>query len=152
MSENKEKNTTAHIYDNIEVGPTTNATGIAESGESYLEAIYILKERKNGDIVRAIDLANELNFTKASVSRALSNLKEKDLVLIEDNGNIVFTKLGHKEALKIFQRHQLLTIFLKHIANVDIQIAEHDACRIEHVISNEAIKGIKEYLKKEKLI
>lgn len=125
---------------------------IAESGENYLETILIIKERNEDGLVRAVDVANELGFSKPSVSRALAMLKERGLIKIAPSGAILFTPDGRALAEHVFERHQLLTVFLKNIANVPADIAEHDACRIEHVISDETMNGIRSYLKDNKLI
>ena len=124
---------------------------VAESGENYLETIYLIKERNTDGIVRAVDVANFLGFSKPSVSRALGLLKEKGFIIIEDNGAINFTPDGRILAEAVFERHKLLTVFLHHVANVSLDIAEKDACRIEHVISQETVDGIKEYLAKNNL-
>lgn len=125
---------------------------IAESGENYLETILIIKERNEDGLVRAVDVANELGFSKPSVSRALGMLKERGLIKIAQSGAILFTPDGRALAEHVFERHQLLTVFLQNIANVPADIAEHDACRIEHVISDETMSGIRVYLENNKLI
>ncbi len=125
---------------------------VAESGENYLETILVIKERNEAGIVRAVDIANELGFSKPSVSRALGQLKDKKLIKILNSGAIVFTPEGQELAEHIFERHQLLTVFLKTVAGVPSNIAEHDACRIEHVISDETMAGIKAYLEENRLI
>lgn len=125
---------------------------VAESGENYLETILVMKERNEAGIVRAVDIANELGFSKPSVSRALNQLKEKNLIKILDSGAILFTPEGQTMAESIFHRHQLLTVLLMNIAKVPANLAEHDACRIEHVISDETMEGIKNYLLEQGLI
>ncbi|HIV14841.1 MAG TPA: metal-dependent transcriptional regulator [Candidatus Avisuccinivibrio pullicola] len=125
---------------------------VAESGENYLETILVMKERNEAGLVRAVDVANELGFSKPSVSRALNQLKEKNLIRILDSGAILFTPEGQELAESIFERHQLLTVLLQHIADVPSNIAEHDACRIEHVISDETMAGIKVYLEEHGLL
>ncbi|HHX60144.1 MAG TPA: metal-dependent transcriptional regulator [Epulopiscium sp.] len=96
--------------------------------------------------VRSIDIARELNFSKPSVSRAVGLLKEDDLISIDTNGFITLTSSGHKKAKDIYEKHQVLTAFLRDIIKISPEIAEQDACRIEHVISEETFEGIKEYL------
>ena len=125
---------------------------IAESGENYLETILIIKERNEDGLVRAVDVANELGFSKPSVSRALSMLKERGLIKIAQSGAILFTPEGRALAENVFERHQLLTLLLKEVAKVPSDIAEHDACRIEHVISDETMVGIRNYLTEHGLI
>lgn len=114
---------------------------IQESGENYLETILLLSQ-KNGS-VRSIDIANELDFAKPSVSRAMGILKEAGLIFVEHNGNINLTEAGLKRANEIYERHSILTEFLVKTLDVPIDIAEKDACRIEHVISIETFKKIK---------
>lgn len=130
--------------------PTRNGV-VAESGENYLETIYLIKERNTDGIVRAVDVANFLGFSKPSVSRALGLLKEKGFISIADSGAINFTPDGRILAEAVFERHKLLTVFLHHVANVSLEIAEKDACRIEHVISQETVDGIKDYLAQNNL-
>ncbi len=125
---------------------------VAESGENYLETIYVIKERSEDGIVRAVDVANELGFSKPSVSRGLGLLKEKGLIKIADSGTITFTPEGMAKATEVFERHQLLTLLLQHIAKISPEIAERDACRIEHVVSKETMQGIKTYLREHNLI
>lgn len=118
-----------------------------ESGENYLETILVL-ENKIG-IVRSIDIARELEFSKPSVSRAVGLLKENNYIDIDVDGFIKLTKTGRTMAESIYDRHKVLTDFFVKIANVSEKIAEEDACRIEHVISSETFSGIKKYLKKK---
>ena len=120
-----------------------------ESGENYLETIYLLKKR-NGQ-VRSIDIARELEFSKPSVSRAVGILKEDGFIKIDNEGLIELTNDGKIKAEKIFEQHQNLTTFLINIG-ISKETAEEDACKIEHVISEETSQGIKEYLIEKKLI
>lgn len=119
-----------------------------ESGEDYIETIYILKKRKG--MVRSIDVANELNFSRPSVSRAVGLLKEDGLITVEDDGELVLTELGLKKAKSVYEKHTNLTKFLMLTAGVNEDIAETDACRIEHIISPETFRGIKRFLKEHK--
>ena len=119
---------------------------LLESGENYLETILILQKR-NGH-VRSIDIANELNFTKASVSRAMSILKKDNYINMEPGGNIVLTELGIQKASAVLERHIILTKFISEVLKVNPEIAEKDACRIEHIISPETFAGIKNILNK----
>lgn len=114
---------------------------LQESGENYLETILIL-EQKNGS-VRSIDIANELNFSKASISRAMAILKKAELITIEKSGQIKLTEIGHKKATEIFERHCHIKEFLMITLNIDEELADKDACRIEHVISDETFGKIK---------
>ena len=112
-----------------------------ESGENYLETILILNEKNNGK-VKSIDLAKELNFSKPSVSRAVSILKNEGYIKVESSGYLILTEAGMAKAQMIYDRHKTLT----KIANVTPEVAEKDACRIEHVISNETFYGLKTFL------
>ena len=123
-----------------------NDMSLLESGENYLETILVLTKR-NGS-VRSIDIAEEMNFTKASVSRAMSILKRDNYIIMEPDGRILLTKEGQKKAAAVYDRHITLTRFINEILHVDEEIAEKDACRIEHIISPETFAGIKEMLKK----
>ena len=116
-----------------------------ESGENYLETILMLKE-KNG-AVRSIDVARELNFSKPSVSRAMGLLKEEGFITMEHGGEIELTESGRQKAEGIYERHQLLTAFLQRVSGVSAEIAEEDACKMEHIISDEVFQGIKRYMK-----
>ncbi len=115
-----------------------------ESGENYLETILILSKR-NGS-VRSIDIARELDFSKPSISRAVGILKEDDLIIIDSNGFIELTEEGKKKAESVYERHQQLTVFLMETAGVSHETAEEDACRIEHIISEETYQGIKKFI------
>ncbi|NLL63385.1 MAG: metal-dependent transcriptional regulator [Ruminococcaceae bacterium] len=117
---------------------------VFESGEMYLETIYVLS--KNKDLVRAIDVSEHLGYSKPSVSRALGILKKKKLVVVADSGAITLTKAGLNIASKIYERHIVLTEVLEKIG-VSKKTATNDACRIEHVISDETFEKIKEYIK-----
>ena len=118
---------------------------LQESGENYLETILILS-RKNGS-VRSIDVANELNFSKPSISRAMGILKNAGLITIEKNGQINLTEMGHERATAIYERHCLIKEFLIKTLQIDESLADKDACRIEHVISEETFNRMKELLK-----
>lgn len=119
--------------------------GLHESGENYLETILMLYN-KNGS-VRSIDIANELEFTKPSVSRAMSILKSQKLITVEQNGNIHLTEEGLKRAEQIYDRHKIITLYLIEKLGVSSSTAEEDACRIEHIISEEAFEKMKHQLK-----
>lgn len=120
---------------------------LLESGENYLETILVLTKR-NGS-VRSIDIAEEMNFTKASVSRAMSILKRDNYIIMEPDGRILLTKDGQKKAAAVYDRHVTLTRFINELLGVDEKIAEKDACRIEHIISPETFAGIKAQLAKK---
>ena len=115
-----------------------------ESREMYLETILVLSKRIGQ--VRSIDIARELNFSKPSVSRAVGLLKDDDLIAVDTSGYIQLTSKGQEKAKDIYEKHQVLTAFLRDIIKVSPEIAEEDACRIEHVISEDTFEGIKKYL------
>ena len=117
---------------------------IHESGENYLETILILKS-KNGS-VRSIDIANELDYTKASISRAMSILKKEGYITMEEGGSIHLTDLGHQMATQIYERHRLLSEYLVKALQVEEETAVADACRMEHVISQESFHKIKDWV------
>lgn len=116
-----------------------------ESGENYLEAILIL-EKRNG-IARSVDVANELNFSKPSVSRAVSVLKDSGLVTIGNINQLVLTPEGRKVAERIYDRHCTIKSFLMNIGVCE-GTASEDACMMEHDISNETFNCIKKFLSK----
>lgn len=118
-----------------------------ESEEMYLETILVLNSEKepgkDGFIkIHAIDIANKMNFSRASVSRAVQSLKEHGYIEIHDDDSISLTESGEKYAKKIYERHEVLTAHLIKLG-VSSEIAEEDACKIEHVISDESFEAIK---------
>ena len=121
---------------------------LLESGENYLETILVLT-KKNGS-VRSIDIAEAMQFTKASVSRAMSILKRDNYIIMHPDGSILLTKEGLKKATAVYDRHVTLTRFINESLGVDVEIAEKDDCRIEHIISPETFAGIKAQLSKSK--
>lgn len=116
-----------------------------ESEEMYLETILLLK-RKNAS-VRSIDIATELDYSRPSVSRAVNLLQTNGYITIEKNGEIVFTEKGATRANEIYERHNIITEVLMKLG-ADKQMAEDNACRIEHVISKDLLDVLKTYLKK----
>ena len=117
---------------------------IQESAENYLESILILGNRKPN--VRSIDVANELGFSKPSVSVAMKNLREGGYVSVDENGFLKLTDSGRKIAEKVYERHSLFSRVLTELG-VDPKVAAEDACRIEHAISEESFAAIKRYIK-----
>ena len=116
---------------------------IQESAENYLETILILSHRN--PYVRSIDIANELSFSKPSVSVAMKNLRENGYIQVDGDGFITLTEAGLAIAEMIYERHSLLSNWLTALG-VDPQIAVEDACRIEHVISPESFEAIKRHV------
>lgn len=121
---------------------------IQESAENYLETILMLGLQH--PYVRSIDIANELGFSKPSVSVAMKNLRASGHILVDDSGHITLTESGRKIAETIYERHTALSQWLIHLG-VDAKTAVEDACRIEHVISAESFEAIKEHIHKAKL-
>lgn len=120
---------------------------IQESAENYLETILVLSQRQS--FVRSIDIANELSFSKPSVSVAMKNLRQNDLILVDGDGHITLTPSGLAIAAKVYERHTLLSDMLIHLG-VDPSVATEDACRIEHVISEESFRALKKHLNEVK--
>ncbi|MBQ8165375.1 MAG: metal-dependent transcriptional regulator [Clostridia bacterium] len=118
---------------------------LQESGEMYLETIYELTQEKGA--VRSIDIANKMNYSKPSVSRAVHILEENGYISIDADGHLLLTESGKEIAERTFERHQLLTIFFTKLG-VHPETAAEDACRIEHVISDETFNAIKAHAKK----
>lgn len=117
---------------------------LQESGEMYLETIYRLTQEK--EFVRSIDIATRMKYSKPSVSRAVHTLEENGYLTIDNEGHLLLTESGKEVAERTFERHRLLTDFFKNIG-VSSKIAAEDACRIEHVISDETFDALKEYNK-----
>ncbi len=115
-----------------------------ESAEDYIKTIYILKDRL--ECVRSIDVANELGFSRASVSAAMSNLKKKGIIIMQRNGEIEFTESGKTIAQEIYERHATLSELLQAVAGVDERTAREDACKIEHFLSKSTLDGIRQYI------
>ena len=120
---------------------------LQESGEMYLETIYIRSCRQS--TVRSLDVAEYMGFSKPSISRAMSLLKEGGLIVMDKEGLITLTPAGHDIAAKIYERHTLLTEFLTRLG-VDGQTAVADACKIEHDISDESFEAIKAHVNRQK--
>ena len=115
---------------------------IYESAETYLEAILSLHERHG--LVRSIDIATELGFSKPSVSVAMKNLRENGYILMDDQGHITLSSMGKEIAETMYERHTMLSQWLMYLG-VDEQTAAEDACRMEHVISAESFEAIKKH-------
>ena len=115
-----------------------------ESSENYLETILMLSQKL--PVVRSINIANELEFSKPSVSVAMKKLRESGYIEMDQNGFITLTSAGLAIAEKVYDRHKTLSSFLESLG-VNAEVAAEDACRIEHVISPESFAALKEYLK-----
>ena len=113
--------------------------------ENYLEAILMLSEKL--PVVRSVDIAAELDYKKSSVSIAMKNLREKNLITVTDAGYIYLTEEGKQIAEMIYERHKLISQFLIALG-VDKVTAVEDACRMEHVISEESFAALKDYCAK----
>ena len=116
--------------------------GVHESGEMYLEAIYVLT--KNNGHVRSIDVSEYLGYSKPSVSRAMGILRNGGYITMDKDGGIVLTESGQEIAEKIYARHTLLTKLLVHIG-VSEEIAAEDACKLEHAISDESFEALQKF-------
>lgn len=118
---------------------------VHESAENYLETILVLSQNKSE--VRSIDIANELNFSKPSVSVAMKNLRNSGYITVNENGHITLTEKGFKIANNILERHTVISQLLMALG-VDKDIALEDACRMEHVISEESFNAMKAHAHK----
>ena len=121
---------------------------VNESAENYLETILVLKKKKG--FVRSIDIANEMSFTKPSISVAMKKFREEGYIVIDNDGAITLTDSGREIAERIYERHQVIAGALMALG-VDEATAYRDSCKIEHDISNETFEKIKEHLEKYKL-
>lgn len=119
---------------------------IQESAENYLETILVISHRKG--MVRSIDIVNELEFSKPSVSVAMKNLRENGYIEMDKDGYIILLDKGREIAEKIYERHTTLSKYLVALG-VDPVVAAEDACRIEHVISAESFEAIKNHIKEK---
>lgn len=117
---------------------------INESAENYLETILILSNKL--PVVRSVDVANELDFKKSSVSIAMKNLKSNGHITVTDAGFIYLTESGREIAEKVYERHRFISSWLISLG-VPEDIATEDACKMEHIISNESYAAIKDYIK-----
>ena len=118
---------------------------IHESAENYLETILVLHQRKGS--VRSVDIANELEFSKPSVSVAMKNLRQGGYIEVDGAGLITLLPPGREIAEAVLEKHRMMTSFLVALG-VREEVAAEDACRIEHVLSDESFEGIKEHAKK----
>ncbi len=121
---------------------------IQESGEMYLETIYVLL--KQNPSVRSIDIVAHMGYSKPSVSRAVGLLKNEGLITVDNDGYIRLTESGITLAEKIYDRHKALTELLVSLG-VSVEVAAEDACKMEHVISDESFDAIINYLKNKQI-
>ncbi len=118
---------------------------VNESAENYLETILMLSKKL--PVVRSVDIANELGFKKSSVSIAMKNLRENNHIVVSNAGFITLTESGRQIAEMIFERHELISNWLMKIG-VNKETALEDACKMEHVISQESFEAIKKFIGK----
>lgn len=116
-----------------------------ESAENYLKTILILQKRLGK--VRSIDVANELGFSKPSVSIAVKKLRKEGLVDVEGSGDLLLTESGLNCASSVLERHAVIEGYLLNILDVDAKTAHMDSCRLEHLLSEETFNKIKENVK-----
>jgi len=119
--------------------------GIQESAEMYLETIHVLSLK--GNRVRSIDIVNELEYSKASVSVAMKNLKTKGFIVVDAEGYITLTAKGLKIAETMYERHVTISEWLMFLG-VDKKTAIHDACKMEHAMSEKSFMAINKHIKK----
>ena len=117
---------------------------LQESGEMYIESIYVLSKKMSH--VRSLDVAEYMNYSKPSVSRAVGLLKSGGYVNVDEDGHLTLTELGVEIAEKIYERHTVITALLVGLG-VDPETASEDACKIEHAISDAAFEAIKRFAK-----
>ena len=117
---------------------------IQESGEMYLETIHVLS--KNGGKVRSIDVSEHMGYSKPSVSRAIGILKIDGYITVDPSGYITLTEEGLVRAQKIFERHTIISQFLESLG-VSAEVAAEDACKMEHIISDESFEAMKRFNK-----
>lgn len=119
---------------------------LQESGEMYLETIYVLSQKS--PFVRSIDISDHMGYSKPSVSRAMGLLRTGGYITTDEDGHIHLTPDGLEIARKIYERHTILTQLLTRLG-VDPEVASSDACKLEHAISDESFEAIKGFLRRE---
>ena len=118
---------------------------LQESGEMYLETIYVLSKQLNA--VRSVDVGEYMGYSKPSVSRAIGLLKEGGYVIMEKDGSLTLTEAGLEVANKIYERHRVITALLTALG-VSPEVAADDACKMEHHISDESFEALKRHAEK----
>lgn len=116
---------------------------IQESGEMYLETIFVLSQK--GNPVRSIDISEHMGYSKPSVSRAMGILRSGGYILVDKEGHITLTESGDRVARKIYERHTILSKMLRQLG-VDEKTAAEDACKMEHAISDASFEAIKKHM------
>lgn len=116
---------------------------IQESGEMYLETIFVLSQK--GNPVRSIDISEHMGYSKPSVSRAMGILRSGGYILVDKEGHIILTESGDRVARKIYERHTILSKMLRQLG-VDEKTAAEDACKMEHAISDASFEAIKKHM------
>ena len=119
---------------------------LKESGEMYLETIYVLSQRKG--FVRSIDVGEEMGYSKPSVSRAVGILRDGGYLTVGHDGGLQLTEAGLEVAQRTYERHTVLSAFFMRLG-VDEETATNDACKIEHVISSKTFAAVKKYFNEE---
>ena len=119
---------------------------LKESGEMYLETIYVLSQRKG--FVRSIDVGEEMGYSKPSVSRAVGILRDGGYITVAHDGGLHLTEAGLEVAQRTYERHTVLSEFFIRLG-VDEETATNDACKIEHVISSSTFAALKKYLNEQ---
>ena len=116
-----------------------------ESSENYLEIIYLIQQKKGS--CRSVDIINELGFTKSSISKAVSNLKNEGFIIVDENKKIILTEKGVFRAKYVYERHTVISEFFQ-LIDVPEEVADADACRIEHDISDLTFEKFKSFVNK----
>lgn len=119
-----------------------------ESGEDYIESILVLSNEK--DVVRSIDVARHLNVSKPSVSRAMDILEGEGYITFDGDKHIHLTEKGVEKASNVYSRHKLLTDFFVKVSSVSHEVAEQNACRVEHIVSEEIVTGIRNWMEQNR--
>jgi len=122
---------------------------VSESTEMYLETVYLLE--KNHGHAHVVDIAKRLGVSKPSVSKAMNQLKKKGLISKEAYGSITLTSEGRSRSEKIYLEHQLISLFLEHALKLPPNEASENACKMEHILSDNMIDSIKSYLKENNI-
>ena len=121
-----------------------NRMSLYKSGEDYLETILILHNRTG--FVRSVDIATELGYSKPSISRAMVILKNDGFITVGDGGQIKLTEKGLEKAESVYERHRVIRCFLGDILGASAEAADEDACKIEHVISEDSFARLKSFV------